>query len=297
MSNTNAASRWKSGDIMDVCGALSAIVANADKAAKEWGSNGYTGADGLLYCAVCNEPLQCRIAIMGQEKTVRCDCRCMAKRAEEEWKKIREQERLAEISRMRVNGFERAEMQNWTFDRDDGNNPELIKAAKNFCARFDTFREHGKGILFSGGVGTGKTYAAACIANWLINKSVPVLMTNFSQIINQLQSSFEHRQEFISGLNSYDLLVIDDFAAERSTEYVNEIVFSVIDARYRAGLPLVVTTNLKKMEITQKSPDIAKERVYSRLREMCVILDVKGTDRRFEKASVNIQKYQRLLEM
>ena len=85
------------------------------------------------------------------------------------------------------------------------------------------------GYLFWGGVGTGKSYLAACIANALMEKEVAVCMTNFATILNDLAASFEGRNEYISRLCSYPLLILDDFGMERGTEYGLEQVYSVID--------------------------------------------------------------------
>ena len=74
------------------------------------------------------------------------------------------------------------------------------------------------GYLFWGGVGTGKSYLAACIANALMEQEVPVCMTNFATILNDLAASFEGRNEYISHLCSYPLLILDDFGMERGTE-------------------------------------------------------------------------------
>ena len=72
----------------------------------------------------------------------------------------------------------------------------------------------------------------------------PVHMTNFALILNDLAASFEGRNEYISRLCRYPLLILDDFGMERGTEYGLEQVFNVIDSRYRSGKPLIVTTNL-----------------------------------------------------
>ena len=50
------------------------------------------------------------------------------------------------------------------------------------------------GCLFWGGVGTGKSYLAGCIANALMEKEIPVRMTNFALILNDLAASFEGQQ-------------------------------------------------------------------------------------------------------
>ena len=58
------------------------------------------------------------------------------------------------------------------------------------------------GLLLMGPVGTGKSFFAGCIANALLEKGVPVLMTNFSRILNTLSGMhFEDRNQFIDSLN------------------------------------------------------------------------------------------------
>ena len=139
-----------------------------------------------------------------------------------------------------------------------------------------------------GSVGTGKSYAAACVANALIDAGTPCMMTNFNRLVNIINNSFEGRQKYIDSLNEFDLLIIDDLAAERDTEFMAEQVMNIIDARYRAGLPLIVTTNLTVQELSGTT-DIRKQRVFSRLIEMCVPITVTGRDRRKAKAAQNAE--------
>ena len=65
-------------------------------------------------------------------------------------------------------------------------------------------------------------------------------MTNFALILNDLAASFEGRNEYISRLFRYPLLIIDDFGMERGTEYGLEQFYNVIDSRYRSKKPLIV---------------------------------------------------------
>ena len=181
------------------------IAAAADQAAKD--NKEHFGADGLLYCDICGEPTQTRVHMLGEDRTVRCICRCVKEQQEREEKARKEKQRLRRIKSLRVQGFDRSEMQGWTFENDDGKNLKATTAAKTYCEKFQEFKEKGKGLLFHGSVGTGKTYTAACIANALIDKGVPVLMTNFSRIINTIQGKFEGRQEYIDSLNKFSLLV------------------------------------------------------------------------------------------
>ena len=93
-------------------------------------------------------------------------------------------------------------------------------------------------------------------------------MTNFALILNDLAATFEGKNEYISNLCRYPLLILDDFGMERGTEYGLEQVYNVIDSRYRSGKPLIVTTNLTLTEL-QNPQDTPHARIYDRLLEMC----------------------------
>ena len=66
---------------------------------------------------------------------------------------------------------------------------------------------------------------------------------------------------------------------ERSTEYALEQVYAVIDERYKSGLPVIITTNLKIAEI-RNPQDVAYARIYSRILEMCTPVRISGEGRR-----------------
>ena len=250
--------------------------------------------DGLLYCGKCKTKKQTRVNILGRERTPYCLCKCAVEKRDREEAERRRAEFERRIKDMRRVGFPDDEMQNWTFDKDDGANEHITSVARKYVEHFDTMRESGKGLLLYGSVGTGKTFAAACIANALIDKGFPCLVTNFARLINTISGMYDGKQEYIDGLNRFTLLVIDDLASEADTEYRNEIIFNIIDSRYRAGLPLIVTTNLTAQEL-KNSADIKKQRIYSRLFERCFPVEVKGTDRRREQLKNDFKAYSDLL--
>lgn len=250
--------------------------------------------DGLLYCGKCHTKKQTRVEIFGNVRTPYCLCKCEVAKQEAEEERRRQREREERIKDMRRVGFPDDEMKNWTFERDDGENEKITDVARNYVKNFKTMREHGKGLLFYGTVGTGKTFTAVCIANALIDKGIPCLVTNFARLINTISGMYDGKQEYIDGLSRFDLLVIDDLATEADTEYRNEIIFNVIDSRYRAGLPFIITTNLTAEEL-KKSADIKKQRIYSRLFERCIPLEVKGVDRRREKLKDDYKEFADIL--
>lgn len=238
--------------------------------------------DGLLHCGKCGTPKQTNIEIMGQIVKPMCLCKCEAERKEKEAEAERQRQRAEQIAKNRTNCFPERQMEEWTFDNDDGANEKLTNMAKRYVAHFDNFRKDGKGLLFHGGVGTGKTYLACMIANALLDKGYPVLVTNFSRVLNTLQSNFEHRQDYLDGFNRYSLLVIDDLGVERGTEFAKEQVYNVIDSRCLSGLPMIITTNLSVKKLANET-EIGYKRIYDRIIEKCYPVEVTGESRRIKK--------------
>lgn len=259
---------------------IDGLVAKASESIKA--EQGDYIVDGLLYCHKCNTPKQCRVTFLDIERTPPCLCKCAIEQRQREEAERKAAEFRNKIKEYRRIGFPESEMANWTFENADGSNEKIMTAMKNYVANFEEFRKQGKGLLLFGTVGTGKTYAAACVANALIDKGYPVLMTNFARIANTVSGMFEGKQEYYDSLNRFPLLVLDDLSAERKTEYMQEIVFNVIDSRYRAGLPLIITTNLTNEEIKHPS-ELAYQRTFSRLIEMCLPIKVEGVDKRVDK--------------
>lgn len=251
------------------------LSANVPHSPKE-----YIGKDGLTHCAVCNRATQTVVFIPmlnPPRKVVRCICDCRVKELE----KAKQRDEQMERDKKRSVCFNKTNMARWTFEADDRRDERLSDAMLKYAEQFADFKREGKGLLLHGTVGTGKTFYAACIANYLIDRGHRVLMRNFSELTNQMQANFGAKQAIIDDLNRYALLILDDLGAERNTEYMQEMVFNIIDSRYRSGLPFIVTTNLSADEI--KNPkDVASRRIYDRVIERCFPVEVSGRSRRRE---------------
>ena len=255
----------------------------------------YEGENGLLYCGKCNSPKQCEIRLNGRVLRPYCLCECEAKAVKLHEDSEKAENLKEEIERTRKSGFPDPELMQWTFAIDDRANEKASDISLRYCTHFLSMKEKGKGILYLGNCGTGKTFLAACIANELINQGFSVLMTNFSRLVNIIFGLKEGKQNYIDSLNSYDLLIIDDLGVERQSEYVAEIVQNIVDSRYRAGLPLIITTNLTPKDFSAESSDIAKSRLYSRISEMCLPVVVSGVDRRKKNSAACDSELKKLL--
>ena len=203
-------------------------------------SNGdYYGKDGLLYCGKCHAPKEMffakGIVLMGRNRhPIECAC-CKAKREQQEVA-IRQQKHSELVRRLKAGGFSDTAMLDWNFENDDGRAPQMHYAHR-YVEQWQTMRAENLGLLLWGGVGTGKSFLAGCIANALMEQEVPVRMTNFARIMNELNNSFSGRNVVVDRLCRYPLLIIDDFGMERGTEYALEQVYNIVDSRYRSQNP------------------------------------------------------------
>ena len=180
----------------------------------------------------------------------------------------------------------------YRFEADNGKCPQM-EQARRYVSHWEEMRQENLGLLFWGKPGNGKTFAAACIANGLLEQKsmVSVKMVTLGTVLNKLPGlSAQDRDWYFKSLHSCDLLILDDFGMERQTEYGREQVFSIVDGRYLSRKPLIVTTNLSLREL--KSPaDMARQRIYDRILELCVPVCFDRESLRQEKARENMKRY------
>lgn len=245
---------------------------------KEPGPEQYLGEDGLIYCGKCHTPVQCRITFEGRERIMPCICKCQKEEREWQEQRMKEEEQLLYVRRLKAAGIQERHLQDWTFA--SATDTPSVQMAKRYTENWKKVKAENLGLLLWGDVGTGKSFLAACIANALLEKGVPVLMTNFSKILNQMGAMYsDERYRYIASFNRFSLLIIDDLGIERNTEYALEQVYAVVDERYKEGLPLIITTNLTISQL-RNPEDVAHARIYSRILEMCTPVHVPGLDRR-----------------
>ena len=143
--------------------------------------------------------------------------------------------------------------------------------------------------------GTGKSYAAGCIANALIDRLESVLFVGMSDVVNRMQSNFgTDRDHYMKTLMRPDLLILDDLGAERNTRFGKEPVFDVVDNRLLSGKPMIVPPNIP-LSVMKQAADLDDRRIFDRILEVCVPIMFDGDSFRKSTAADNLKTAARLL--
>lgn len=219
--------------------------------------------DGLWFCGKCHSAKQAHIVIDGIDYFPMAKCKC---------------------PEVEIPTFCRPEgvPMEWTFGKDD--NPSGSKAARKYCELFPTEN----GLLFYGGVGSGKSFQAGCICNALALKGYSTIMDTGRGFADRIFADGSALDRFAN----VDLLVLDDLATERNTEYMSETIYTLVNSRIMRNKPMIVTTNLTADEL--KNPDnITDSRIYSRILSRCIPILIKGSDRRREQGRKNLEEWRK----
>lgn len=282
---------------MDEKSLLSPVIAAAERNQPK-DSSDYIGEDGLLMCGKCRTPKQHRLVAAGQQLVVPVMCECQKKAEEAEQERERMEKEMQCISKLRHNSLMDDKFRESTFEtfHTKKDNARILKLCKRYATGFEEMMEKNQGLLLYGDVGTGKTFAAACIANYLLDRGIPVVMTSFVKILELVQGfRGEEEERYIRRMNQAKLLIIDDLGAERSTEFAMEKVYNIIDSRYRAKKPLILTTNLTMADM-KEATDIRYSRIYDRIFEICYPIGFTGTSWRKGEAARRFNEMKQFLE-
>ena len=297
----------KVAEIEGVSGALGGLMAQAQRAGQP--ENGdYYDSEGFLVCGKCHTRRQVEVNMpdlkavpFDPKKKVRVkmpvSCRCRAERRYQEEQMLQQDKDMRAMEALKRQSLMDERLRDVSFDsfRKTNDNAYNLKLCLRYANHFDEMLTKNQGLLFCGGVGTGKTFAAACIANHLLNQQIPVIMTSFVKLLESMQGFSEDDSALIARLNRAKLLIIDDLGAERSTDYALEKVYDIVDSRYRAKLPIILTTNLSMTEL-KESTDIRYTRIYDRIFEMCYPMQFKGQSWRKVEAARRFDAMKNFLE-
>lgn len=228
-------------------------------------------------CEKCGETKAYRVGIY----EVNRDCYCVR----QERKKIK-MEQFKKISifdkRSETETFKNAKI------KKIGVEYELYQKIKKYVSNFDEILKINDGLLFKGNVGTGKTFLANCICNYLREKNYAILSFKLADYLRILREDFEKKtgieSKLIDALKEADLVFIDDLGSEKlSEEWGKEKIFSLIDTRYGANKPILITTNLTAEELRDFLKFRNTDKILDRINEMVKCFDFTWESKRKTK--------------
>ena len=249
---------------------------------------------GLLTCGKCRTPKEALVPggaeLFGTRK-FRVLCQCQLEARDRDKREQKQREFTDRVHVLRREAFRDIPGQDWRFD--NAHMTDRLEKVKRYAERWEEM--NGMGLLLSGGVGTGKSYAAGCLANALIDRGHSVRFVALSDVVNRMQGCFgTEREKYLKELLKPDLLILDDLGSERSTSFGKEQVFDVINKRTLSGRPLVVTTNIP-LKFMQTAEDIQDRRIFDRVLEKCVPVAFTGENFRKTNAAENLHRATALL--
>lgn len=142
------------------------------------------------------------------------------------------------------------------------------------------------GLFIAGPAGTGKTHIAAAIANQLIHQGKPVICMTMIDLLARIRKTFNRdgidESAVLSLYKTVPLLIIDDIGKEPPTEWAISTIYNIINGRYEAYLPTIVTTNyddktlVERMTPKTSGDSVTAEATIDRLMEMCIGIVMTG---------------------
>ena len=194
-------------------------------------------AGGETTCPTCGGTGWREVVGSQERSVVRCECHVKGRAA-----------RLLAAANIPAR-YEHCELSSFKYDPE---NPEDAKlsTARLAAGRFvEEYPVEKTGLLFVGSVGVGKTHLAVGIVKALIrDKGVPCLFCDYRELLKSIQNSYNAsvqatEMEILRPVFDAEVLVLDELAAVRSTEWVFDTVNYILNSRYNDNKTTIITTN------------------------------------------------------
>ena len=159
-----------------------------------------------------------------------------------------------------------------SFDRQPICNLERsrVEIVRRFVGRIDEELDAGRGLWFTGDLGTGKTSLAMLISQAAERRGRSVAVYSVPTLLAEIKNTYDREasgsyMSLFRKLCSVDLLHLDDLGAERRTDWVLEQLYSIVNERWQDKRSIVATTNLDRDKLREE----IGWRTVSRLIEIC----------------------------
>lgn len=241
-------------------------------------------------CRRCNKPSESKLVpFIGWHRQEYCEAcaELVAEEREKEREKAWRRERVSSL--IKTSGI-KGLMLDMTFGAFDQKlSGAAHDIAKEYAEKFG--KETTRGLLLYGKAGSGKTHLAVAIARHLIEqRMIPVRFARIVDLLSEIRQTFDENERYrteneadlIQKYISVPLLILDDLGAEKTTDWVRQLLYQIIDERWIEQKPIIVTSNLNLEEIEARF----EERIASRIAGMCRLIETRPYDHRLGNKEV-----------
>ncbi len=153
-------------------------------------------------------------------------------------------------------------------------NPHVVREVRQYIRTIAEQLDAGRGLWFTGDVGTGKTTLAMLISKAAMEAERTVAIYSLPRLLAQLRDTYQDNapyslNELIDRLSAVDLLHVDDVGAEQSSPWVLEQLYTIVNTRYEEGKAILLTTNLVTKHGDEALREQIGDRTVSRVYEIC----------------------------
>ena len=226
-----------------------------------------------MACAICDDTGWKTIEVDGVSRVARCDC-------------MRESAAARLLAEARIpRRYQHCTLANYT-----AYNEKLTKALQHATRLAEGFPVVDRGLLLLGPPGVGKTHLAVAILRQVITtRGARGIFYDTRDLLRVIRSTYDPvnrmaEMDVLKPIMDADMLVLDDLGAEKTSEWVEETLNLIVNARYSAQRTTIFTSNFEEKGNDTTDPDSLLFRIgyrmRSRLHEMCELVDLDGADYR-----------------
>jgi DNA replication protein DnaC len=222
----------------------------------------------------------------GTRAAVPCDCRA-ARRSTRMIQQARIPQRYADCN-----------IANYITNQSNSSLAQAKRDARRFIEMYP-LETDGKGLLFTGNIGVGKTHLAVGVLQSLIaDRGAHGIFFDYRDLLKNLQNSYERKvdqteQDILGPVLKADVLLLDEFGGSKPSDWASDTIAHIINTRYNERRSTIITTNYPNLPAAATVErdawaamrqdtlgDRIGERMRSRLQEMCIVIEMKGDDYR-----------------
>lgn len=236
----------------------------SDKSEPTPSSNTLTPEGEGGVCPICHGAGYVRLNVPPTDPRFGRAVPCLCKRREIAERRLARLRRASNLEHLRQMTFD-------TFRVDGPEDPEISFILRDALQTAREFAEHPKGwLVFTGPFGCGKTHLAAAIANYCIEHGIFALFVVVPDLLDYLRAAYAPTSpvtydERLEQVRNVELLILDDLGTQNTTPWAAEKLYQILNYRYNAELPTVITTNQSLLDIDPRLASRLKDQRLVRM--------------------------------